>query len=36
VAPGAGGGDVEPQAAAAAAGAEELPSTEISDEDIPF
>ena len=36
--PGAGssGMDAEPQAAAAAAGAEELPSTEISDEDIPF
>lgn len=36
----AGAGDrareMEPQAAAAAAGAEELPSTEISDEDIPF
>lgn len=30
------GGEAEPQAAAAAAGAEDLPSTEISDEDIPF
>lgn len=35
--PGVGAaGDAEPQAAAAAAGAEEMPSTEISDEDIPF
>jgi single-strand DNA-binding protein len=35
---GAGMGEAEPQAAAAAAGAgtEEMPSTEISDEDIPF
>jgi single-strand DNA-binding protein len=35
---GAGAGEAEPQAAAAAAGAaaEEMPSTEISDEDIPF
>ena len=33
---GAGVGDMEPQAGAAAAGAEEMPSTEISDEDIPF
>ena len=33
---GTGAGDIEPQAAAAAAGAEDLPSTEISDEDIPF
>src|SRR5689334_5938936 len=33
---GGGTGDVEPQAGAAAAGAEEMPSTEISDEDIPF
>jgi single-strand DNA-binding protein len=32
---GAGAGDAEPQASAAA-GAEEMPSTEISDEDIPF
>jgi single-strand DNA-binding protein len=32
----AGTGDMEPQTAAAAAGAEEMPSTEISDEDIPF
>jgi single-strand DNA-binding protein len=30
----AGAGDMEPQAAAS--GAEEMPSTEISDEDIPF
>jgi len=34
--PGVGAGDAEPQAAAAAAGAEEMPSTEIYDEDIPF
>jgi hypothetical protein len=27
---------MEPQAAASGAGAEEMPSTEISDEDIPF
>src|SRR5580704_11552206 len=35
---GAGMGEAEPQAAAAAAGAgtEEMPSSEISDEDIPF
>jgi single-strand DNA-binding protein len=33
---GGGTGDMEPQAGAAAAGAEEMPSTEISDEDIPF
>ena len=35
---GAGMGEAEPQAAAAAAGAgtEEMPSAEISDEDIPF
>jgi single-strand DNA-binding protein len=33
---GAGTGDMEPQTGAAAAGAEEMPSTEISDEDIPF
>jgi single-strand DNA-binding protein len=33
---GAGTGDMEPQTAAAAAGSEEMPSTEISDEDIPF
>ena len=33
---GVGAGEVEPQASAAAAGAEEPPSTEISDEDIPF
>jgi single-strand DNA-binding protein len=33
---GGGTGEAEPQAAAAAAGAEETPSTEISDEDIPF
>src|SRR5437879_11339785 len=35
---GAGAGEAEPPAAAAAAGAaaEEMPSTEISDEDIPF
>src|SRR5256885_2586589 len=33
---GAGAGDMEPQAAAAGASAEEMPSTEISDEDIPF
>ncbi len=32
---GAGAGEIEPQAAAAA-GAEDLPSPEISDEDIPF
>ena len=32
---GAGAGDAEPQASAAA-GAEEMPSTEISEEDIPF
>jgi single-strand DNA-binding protein len=36
MAPGPSVSDVEPQAAAAAAGAEEMPSTEISDEDIPF
>ena|ERR1700733_14746803 len=34
--PGVGAGEIEPQAAAAAAGAEDLPSPEISDEDIPF
>ncbi len=36
--PGAGASsiDAEPQAAAAAAGAEEMPSTEISRADIPF
>ena len=34
--PGAGAAETEPQAASAAANAEELPSTEISDEDIPF
>jgi len=33
---GAGAGDMEPQAAASGTGAEEMPSTEISDEDIPF
>jgi single-strand DNA-binding protein len=33
---GAGAGDVESQAGATAASAEEMPSTEISDEDIPF
>jgi len=33
---GVGAGEMEPQASAAAAGAEEPPSTEISDEDIPF
>jgi len=33
---GAGAGETEPQAAAATAGAEDMPSTEISDEDIPF
>ena len=33
---GAGAGDMEPQAGATAASSEEMPSTEISDEDIPF
>jgi single-strand DNA-binding protein len=33
---GTGVGDMEPQASAPAAGGEEMPSTEISDEDIPF
>ena len=33
---GTGAGEMEPQAAVSGAGAEEMPSTEISDEDIPF